>query len=242
MALSDRILTREVLGNRVGRSKVLGLKTTSEEFMINKSEIKDLQQIHGAIALRELRAEQRKGNLTNINTFVDGSQFKQVRDVKFAGNISFQDVVDIADLMLFIQATQHKITPKLTGALKASFVWLLNGKPLPISSVPNLKPTDRLLYVSTVPYAKYVEIGIRKSTKTLKNRFFVRKTARRAQQKYGRAFIVKPVLAQASEVPPQFSSRSSKGAYSKQYYIERWKVSYPAIQVTQRSGVRFTPR
>jgi hypothetical protein len=243
MALTDSILNRKVLGNRVGRSKVLGVKTVSDQFLINKEELEDLQQIHGAIALRELEAEQRNGSLANHNTFVDGSQFRQVKDVSFGGVISFEDVFDLAEVMIFIQLTMRKVAPVDTGAMRDTFIWMLNGTPTTKTEVPVVNGNDRLVYTSTVPYAKFVEVGAGGSTRQRKNRFFVRKAARRAQQKFGKAFIIKPVLLQASEVPASVAKkRSLGGAFSKQYYIERWKVSYPAIQITQRQGVSFQVR
>jgi len=235
-----------VLGNRTRRAPSVGIATELQIWDLSGVEKDDLTDIHAQIARQELGREKRRGNLLNINTFVDNRQFKREEEVKLGGKISYQDIADMADVMLFAQQQLVSLTPiGDTGFLHKSYRWILNraggvgNQVLAMGvEVPSLRVGDTLTLSTNMRYAKYVEFGARKR----KGTFMFRKTVTRCRRRFGQAFIFQHVLLQAKDVPPSYSGKlNQRGgqAYSSEYYKQRWAVSYPAIKIKIKKGVYF---
>jgi len=232
-----------VLGNRTRRAPSVGIATELQVWDLSGVEKDDLTDIHAQIAIQELGFERKRGNLIEINRFVDGGQFKHESDVKLGGKISYQDIADMADVMIYAEQQLVAMTPFITKTLRRSYDWILNSKVgsnriLAPGEVPQLKVGDELFLTTNVSYAKYVEQGARKR----KGVFMFRRATTRLRRRFGQAFIFERVFVQSTDVPPNYSAKRNKQgrrAYSKDYYKQRWAVSYPAIKIKLKYGVGF---
>lgn len=242
--MSREFALKQTLGRGFTRGDVV---YQGEYWGLQKGEIEDLQDITAGVAIQELAFERRNKNFKDYNRFVDGSQFKVESDVKFGGKIEYNEVSFLSDLMLYLEG-QLRVTIRLsahkTGALGRSLTWRRNGKNTDAIGVPILDVGDQLVVYADIRYAKYQEFGYRK----IPGKFIFKKIVAKARAKFGRAFIIEHKLLQTSEIPggKVQAFRSTKTGrtiaytkFTKEYYKQRWAVSYPAIKITQRQGVGF---
>lgn len=235
-----------VLGDRTRKAKTIGLGTQTQDWHLDKTELKDLQYTHAKIALEELQVEQRGGSLHDYNRFVDLSQFKTEKDVKLGGVITYDEVSALADMMLFVSQQLFQEFDKFrdTGALRDSARWVHNSSDVKPDGVPILDRGDQLIVYGDIRYAKYQESG----TVRNKARWVYRKVTSRARRRYGRGYIVEHKFIQNASLLGMKKIRKTKirgsrtvsySAYTKEYYKFRWEQSFPAIKITQRQGVKF---
>ena len=242
--MSREFALKQTLGRGFTRGDVL---YQGELWALQKGEIEDLQDITAGVAIQELGVERKNGNFKDYNRFVDGNQFKVESDVKFGGKIEYNEVSALADLMLYLEEKLHiaiLLKAYHTGDFSRSLTWRRNGRNTDARGVPILDVGDQLVVYGNVRYAKYQEFGYR----GIPGKFIFKKIVTNAKAKFGRAFIIEHKLLQTSEIPAQKvrAFRNTKSGrtiaytkFTKEYYKQRWAVSYPAIKITQRQGVEF---
>jgi len=236
---------KQELGKGYTRS---GMRYQGESWALDKGEYEDLINIQAGISEQELEFEQKRDNLKDYNRFVDGSQFKTLNELKFGGRVQYDEVSSLGDLMLYIHEKLYIMTMQeafgVTHRLRDNITWKRNGNETLNNGVPILDVGDQLVvFPKDVAYAKYQEFGYRH----VPGKYIYRRVANMAKARFGRAFIIEHKVLQAQEIPPQrvraFRTRNGRtfsySKFSQDYYKKRWAVSYPAIKITQRQGVKF---
>ena len=232
-------LLGEGVDSNVGRVAGFVSNTQTINLRLTKDELKDFSLIHAEIARIALKEENKKGFLLHHNRFVDGKQWKIEEQVKFGGKIVYDDIYSLTEVMRYIDERVKKLMPRgKTGHLRLSHGWYLNGSPIQQGVEVNYQPKDRLVCMAFIRYAKYQEVG------TIRNKaaWMYKKVRRHAARRFGRGFIFEHRMFQAGEIKSgQMTKKLYKrsGAFSDEYYKERWENVYPGIKVTLRRNVKY---
>ena len=234
--MSTRLLGEGVNSN-IGA--VAGFTTNTLNVQVGSlspDELMDFNIIHAAIAKEALKEENQKGFLLHHNRFVDGRQWKVEEQVRFGGKIVYDDIYSITEIMRYIDDKVRSLMPRNTGDLQISHGWYLNGVPIQFGADVNYKAKDQLICMAFIRYAKYQEVGTVLNTA----KWMYKQTRRHAARRFGRGFIFEHRMFESGEIKSgQMTKKLYKrsGAFSDEYYKERWANVYPGIKVTLRHNI-----
>lgn len=247
-----------------------GLNLNADSFRGGFKDFKSMTiAYHAQVAKQYLAFRQKEGMLQSPNMFIDGrpggKPYIDEHKTKFGGRIVYSAIRSLTELMDFLDMAIFERMPYRTGLLEHSHHWRLNGKPVSAeSTVQSFGYKDQLIAMAGVPYAKYVEVGTkrtayttaiwkRKSGKSVNTgrvrrvsggAWMYKKAVQDAKRKFGDEFIIEHKMIQTSYITPEYAKgRNKKGKpytkFTDAYYKKRWAVSQPGIKVTLRQGVSY---